>query len=112
MEKSKIDMFRAMYADKLPTEKLPDIFSRLENAPDDKFATISCVEMRNPITILILSIFFGYLGVDRFLIGDIGLGLGKLITGGGCGIWAVVDWFLIIDATRQSNFLKLLPLLE
>ncbi len=36
-----------------------------------------------------------------------GIAIGKLITCGGLGIWAIVDWFLISDATRQKNYEKL-----
>ncbi|MFN3640643.1 MAG: TM2 domain-containing protein, partial [Flavobacterium sp.] len=43
------------------------------------------------------------LGVDRFYIGDTGMGVGKLLTCGGLGIWAIVDWFLIMGATREKN---------
>ena len=49
----------------------------------------------------------GLLEFDRFLLGQIGLGVGKLLTCGGCGIWSIVDLFLIMDATRQSNAQKL-----
>ena len=56
---------------------------------------------------LIISLFGGSLGIDRFILGQVGLGIGKLLTCGGCGIWAIVDWFLIMDATRQSNAQKL-----
>lgn len=111
MERNKLDMFRALYADKLPAQMMPGIISNLENAPDDKFSALSCVEMKSPTTILILSIFFGSLGVDRFLIGDVGLGLGKLLTCGGCGVWTIVDWFLITNATRRKNYEKLMPFL-
>ena len=38
---------------------------------------------------------------------QLGLGVGKLLTCGGCGIWSIVDLFLIMDATRQSNAQKL-----
>ncbi len=58
---------------------------------------------KNPTTALILGILFGGVGVDRFYIGDIGLGLGKLFTLGGLGIWALVDWFLIRGAAEAKN---------
>jgi len=44
---------------------------------------------------LVLSIVVGYLGVDRFYLGYVGLGVLKLLTGGGCGIWWLVDIILI-----------------
>ena len=50
---------------------------------------------------LLFSIFLGYLGIDRFYMGQVGMGLGKLLTGGGCGVWWLIDVILI--ATRSSN---------
>jgi len=44
---------------------------------------------------LLLSILVGYLGIDRFYLGYVGLGVLKLLTGGGCGIWWIVDIVLI-----------------
>jgi hypothetical protein len=44
---------------------------------------------------LILSILVGSLGVDRFYLGYIGLGVLKLITLGGCGVWWLIDLILI-----------------
>jgi len=49
----------------------------------------------------------GALGIDRFMIGDTGLGIGKLLTLGGCGIWSIVDLFLIMGAARQKNMERL-----
>ena len=49
---------------------------------------------------LIMSILFGSLGVDRFIMGHVGLGILKLITMGGCGIWWLVD--LIMIATKHE----------
>ena len=47
---------------------------------------------------------FGYLGVDRFMRGQVGLGILKLITGGGMGVWALID--LIIAITKFSSYDK------
>lgn len=49
----------------------------------------------NWIVALLLSIFFGTIGVDRFVMGHIGLGLLKLVTFGGFGIWWLIDVILI-----------------
>jgi TM2 domain-containing membrane protein YozV len=50
---------------------------------------------RSWLVALLLSIFLGGLGVDRFYMGYIGLGILKLITGGFFGIWWLIDLILI-----------------
>ncbi|MCE5329549.1 TM2 domain-containing protein [bacterium] len=49
---------------------------------------------------LLMSIFFGSLGVDRFIMGHVGLGVLKLLTGGGFGVWWLID--LILIATKYK----------
>lgn len=60
------------------------------------------------MTTLLLSIFVGYLGVDRFYLGDTGLGIAKLLTLGGCGIWVLID--IITTATHSRTDPNGLPL--
>ena len=47
--------------------------------------------MKSKVVALILSIFLGELGIDRFYLGYIGTGILKLITCGGFGIWWLID---------------------
>ena len=50
-----------------------------------------------------MSIFLGTLGIDRFIMGQVWLGLLKLITGGGFGIWWLVDVILIATKYPFKN---------
>ncbi len=57
---------------------------------------LSRVGQKDLTTAVLLSMFLGGFGVDRFYLGYTGLGILKLVTLGGCGIWAIVDLILII----------------
>lgn len=48
------------------------------------------------LTTVILSWLLGGLGVDRFYLGYTGLGVLKLITLGGCGVWHLIDAIMVI----------------
>ena len=48
------------------------------------------------VTTAIISWLVGIFGVDRFYLGYTGLGVAKLLTCGGFGIWAIIDLILII----------------
>ena len=46
----------------------------------------------------------GEVGADRFVRGQIGLGVLKLLTGGGCGIWALVDFIICCTKVYGEAF--------
>lgn len=59
--------------------------------------------MKNKTTALILSILLGEIGVDRFYMGYIGLGILKLITVGGFGIWWLIDIIMIATGKLKTK---------
>ncbi len=79
------------------------IRERLTTLDESKASTVQMIQFKDPTIVLIISILIGGLGIDRFYIGDTGLGIGKLLTCGGLGIWTIIDWFLIMGATREKN---------
>ena len=58
--------------------------------PKDERAAflIGCLQYhKKPAQVFLYSFSLGFLGLDRFMIGDTALGIGKLLTLGGCGVW-------------------------
>lgn len=104
MDNSKVDLFVSTMNEKFASEKMMVIRERLMSMDDSKFAFIQSLNYKNPTTLLIVSLFLGSLGIDRFMLGQGGLGFLKLITCGGAGIWTIIDWFTVMDNTKEYNF--------
>jgi len=104
MESNKVEMFIASMGNKFPPEKLMLIRQQLENMDDNKLPVIQSIPYKDPTTLLIVSLFIGSLGVDRFMLGQTGLGVAKLLTCGGMGIWTIIDWFMIMGLTKETNY--------
>lgn len=114
-----INMVLMSIQDQLPDDPvvMMGLKQRLEGLPehqkDQVLSRMSLVKLKNPMVGLILSILLGGLGVDRFYVGDIGLGILKLIL---CAfvigiIWYFIDVFLVMKRIRQDNYQKLMMII-
>ena len=65
------DSFLSANTANFPSEQLPERLSQLDDSQANQ--VIAATDVKNPTTALILSIFLGGFGVDRFYIGNTGL---------------------------------------
>ena len=107
MDAQKVDLFITTNAKYFESHQINSIRERLMNADEAKWVSIQSIDYKDPKTLILISIFAGSLGIDRFMLGETGLGVAKLLTCGGAGIWTIIDWFGIQKLTRQKNFEKL-----
>jgi len=105
MESQKVDMYLMTNSKFFESYQLPMIRERLLQLDDDRWPQLQMLQLKDPTIFLIVSLLGGTLGIDRFMLGDTGLGIVKLITCGGCGIWTIIDWFLIMPATKERNLM-------
>ncbi|UKK69055.1 TM2 domain-containing protein [Prevotella communis] len=113
MEKEKIDELISKYNSKLTGDGIIYAAEKLSHDNiDPTMANVIFNKVKDPFTVFLISLFIGALGIDRFFIGNIVLGICKflyfiitaVIT---CGIlswvWWIVDLFLIMGATKKRN---------
>lgn len=104
MESQQVDRFLISYNKFFEPFHLMEIRDMLSRANDSQLTQVQIQPYKDPTIVLIVSLLGGAFGVDRFMVGDTGLGIIKLLTCGGLGIWAIIDWFLIMGATKRKNF--------
>ena len=64
---------------------------------------IGSAQGKDLLTSLLLCLFLGYLGVHRFYSGSTAIGVAQLLTLGGCGIWTLIDFILIIAGSYKDG---------
>lgn len=103
MNQQNVQMFLQANQSKFKPEQIPMITQQLINLPDEQYMTVSTANYKDPTVSLILSVCLGGLGVDRFYIGDTGIGVLKLLTAGCFGVLTIIDWFTIMGKTKDAN---------
>lgn len=112
MEKTKVTQIIAMVRDDIPKDQILLFKQALEAADESAYDVIITTPLKSKTTCLLLSIFFGEFGVDRFYIGDTGLGIAKLLLGWfTLGIWPLIDIFLSYKKCAAKNLETLMQLL-
>lgn len=111
MTQDKVDMYIMTNQKYLPAEKIVFLKQKLMDADENKFNLVSAVDFKEPTTILLVSIFLGGLGIDRFMLGETGMGILKLLTGGLCGILTIIDWFTVSKKAKEINYNNIMLLL-
>lgn len=70
MEQNKLNAIMMQYKDSIPDEQVLNFKNLLQSAPDDVYDNLLCIPTKSTTTTLLLSIFLGGLGADRFYLGD------------------------------------------
>lgn len=113
MSPEKADMLLMNFKNFIPEEKVPAFRYALGKASADCYSDLGMAPLKNPMTVLLFSVFLGGLGVDRFYIGDTGMGIAKLLLGGFTfGIWPLIDIFLCYKEVKERNFTLLMKALQ
>ncbi len=101
IDKSKLDFLIAANADKFDATVLREVRETLSQMDYDQFFVMQTANFRDPTLMLLVSFF---LGIDRFFLDDVPMGILKVLTCGGLGIWWLIDLFTVIDRTKRYNY--------
>lgn len=103
MEQNKVDMFIGMNAENFTPQDLMVVKQKMEQMDDSKFFLIQGISFQKPSTILLIAILLGW---ERFFLDDIALGILKVLTCYGCGIWWLIDIFSAKERAQKYNMQK------
>lgn len=107
-DSEKLDNFIITNQRFFPPDKVIYLREKMSNTNEETLNELIKTDLKDPSTFLLLSVLLGIFGVDRFLLGDVGFGLIKLLTFGGFGILVIADWFSVVKRTKEQNFNKII----
>ena len=80
-----------------------DVQNKLSAVDDSKSALLMGMSLQRPTVILIIAIVLGW---ERFFLDDIAMGVLKVVTCYGCGIWWLIDIFSAKQRAYEYNYKK------
>ncbi|MBQ8546660.1 MAG: TM2 domain-containing protein [Clostridia bacterium] len=125
MTPNRVQVALEKYGKRIPADSVSSFKKHLKDADNDCMDEFMFLKTKSPITALLLSIFLGGIGVDRFYLGDKSIGVAKIVLpfvaslisfipvigwliGGlaslGIGIWKFVDIFLVFRDAKRYNY--------
>ena len=111
LDQQKIDTYIMTNQKYFPEGKIIYLKDKLRTMDDEKFSLIMTVPLKDTTTLLLVSIFLGVLGIDRFMLGQVGFCIFLLLFFCFLGILNFIDWFTIANKTKEINFNKIMTLL-
>lgn len=106
---SQLPYLLSSWSDKIPDSANFILQATLEKVPEDKLGSLAIIHLKDPVIGLVLGLFFGYWGVDRFYKGDIGLGIAKLLL---CWatlfLWYIIDLYFVYKGIKEDNLQKIM----
>ena len=106
------DRFLVLNQNDLPEDKIPFLRSNMLHCSLRKLADMQKLTCRRVYNMEFISLLLGWSGIDRMLLGDIGLGLFKLCTFGGFGLMMLYDWVMTPYKTRYYNYLQVMSVID
>ena len=106
------DRFLVLNQADLPEDKIPLLRDKLLHCSLRKLTAMQNMSCRRVTNMQFISLILGWSGIDRMLLGDVGMGLFKLFTLGGFGIIMLFDWLTVAGRTRRYNYIKVMGVMD
>ena len=107
-----VERFLVLNQNDLPDDKIPMLRENMLHCSMRKLSEIQSLSFRRVGNMQFISFILGWSGLDRMLVGEIGIGLLKLCTFGCCGLLMLYDWVAMPFKTRYYNYLQVMSVLD